>query len=219
MFSHLASFLASLLPALMAIKVAKDRRGSCNWSWDKAKSQAWISILVIALSQIVIFTPTQPFSPLALLSLVAEIFGVYRLSRAIYRKKDLAKPSSPSRTTKLSGWQRIGILASLGWILGAGYYTFATISEANSRFHAELALRCEENLSNGMTESERTKWQEHCDSYLPTGERLDQEVRDERLEAFCVAFIPVPLGWSFVYLILFLVRWVKRGFVRPETPA
>ena len=29
----------------------------------------------------------------------------------------------------------------------------------------------------------------------------------------CAAFIPVPLGWGFTYLILFLVRWVKRGFV------
>jgi hypothetical protein len=38
----------------------------------------------------------------------------------------------------------------------------------------------------------------------------------ERLEAATVAFVPVPLGWGFTYLVLFLVRWVKRGFVRPR---
>ena len=34
------------------------------------------------------------------------------------------------------------------------------------------------------------------------------------IEAAVVAFVPVPLGWGFAYLVLFLVRWVKRGFAR-----
>jgi hypothetical protein len=33
-----------------------------------------------------------------------------------------------------------------------------------------------------------------------------------RLDAAIVAFVPVPLFWGFAYLILFLWRWVKRGF-------
>jgi hypothetical protein len=35
----------------------------------------------------------------------------------------------------------------------------------------------------------------------------------ERMDAAIVAFVPVPLGWGFVYLVLFLVRWVKNGFL------
>jgi hypothetical protein len=120
---------------------------------------------------------------------------------------------------KLNGWKRIGIVASVVWILGAGHYTLVTVSDADSRFHVGLTLRCEEDCPNGMTDAEQTKWQERCDSFLPTGERPHQELQDERLEAAYVAFIPVPLGWGFVYLILCVVRWIKRGFVRPETPA
>jgi hypothetical protein len=112
----------------------------------------------------------------------------------------------------LSGWKRIGIVASIGWILGAGYYTLVSVSAADSRFHVGLTLRCEEARPNGMTESEQTKWQERCDSYLPTGERLHQELQAEWLEAAMVAFIPVPLAWGLVYLVLFLVGWIKRGF-------
>src|SRR5437870_3475851 len=46
-------FLASLLPVLIAIKVAKGRRTNCNWTLRKAKSQICISILIIVLSQLV----------------------------------------------------------------------------------------------------------------------------------------------------------------------
>jgi hypothetical protein len=37
-----------------------------------------------------------------------------------------------------------------------------------------------------------------------------------RFEKAFVALVPVPLAWGFVYLVLFLVRWVKRGFVKPS---
>jgi hypothetical protein len=110
---------------------------------------------------------------------------------------------------KLNGWKRIGIVASIGWILGAGYYTLEGVSAANSRFHVGLALRCEEDRPNGMTESEQTKWQETCDSFLSPGE---WQLKNERLEAAYVALIPVPFAWGLVYLVLFLVGWIKRGF-------
>jgi len=116
---------------------------------------------------------------------------------------------------KLNGWKRIGIVASVVWILGAGYYTLVTVSATDSRFHVGLTLRCEEDRPNGMTEAEQTKWQERCDSFLPTGQRLHRELQDEWLEAAIVAFTPVLLGWVLVYRIFFLVRWIRRGFARP----
>ena len=33
-----------------------------------------------------------------------------------------------------------------------------------------------------------------------------------RQEATIVAFVPVLFAWGFVYLVLFLFGWVKRGF-------
>lgn len=71
---------------------------------------------------------------------------------------------------KLNGWKRIGIIASVVWILGAGLTSLAELD------------------------------------YLAGTPSSDWSA------AAFVTFAPVPLGWGFVYLVLFLVRWVKRGF-------
>jgi hypothetical protein len=88
--------LASLVPVLAAILAALGRRAHCDWSLPKAKRQVWVSIFIIALSQLVMFAQAPPLSPLALLSLVLEVVGVYTLTRAICRKKDLARAVSPA---------------------------------------------------------------------------------------------------------------------------
>jgi hypothetical protein len=41
---------------------------------------------------------------------------------------------------------------------------------------------------------------------------MNVAIAQGQAEAVMIALIPVPLGWGFVYLVLFLVRWVKRGF-------
>src|SRR6266478_22638 len=216
MVSHLAAFLASLIPVLVAVKVARDRRGSCSWPLDKVKSQMWVSILIIVASQVVIFTPARPFSPLALLSFVVEVFGVYRLSKAIYRKKDLAKSVSlGSKTMKLNGWKRIGIVASVVWILGAGIYTYDSEIDRASGFITSTHVACDSNLGDKTGDAWTESFNE-CNKQAD--DSLALALTNARLEAALVAFAPVPLGWGFVYLILFLVRWIKRGFMRPETP-
>jgi hypothetical protein len=95
------SLIAPLLPVLIAIKVAMDRRSRCDWPLPKAKRQFWFAIFLIALSQVLVFTHpnAQPFSPMVLVELYLEVLGVYRLTRAILRKRDLAKltvaPATP----------------------------------------------------------------------------------------------------------------------------
>jgi hypothetical protein len=40
--------------------------------------------------------------------------------------------------------------------------------------------------------------------------------KNARLGATLAALVPVPLGWGFVYLVLFVFGWVKRGFAQPS---
>lgn len=65
---------------------------------------------------------------------------------------------------KINGWQRIGIIASVGWVLFASW------------------------------------------KFLPI-----QSTNDLPLIAI-VVFVPIPLAWGAIYLVLFLIRWVYRGF-------
>jgi hypothetical protein len=153
---------------------------------------------------------------------------------------------------KLSGWKRIGIIGSVVWILGAGFYTL-NVSDSDIRFASSLTLSCENSLNQRLIErqksisdtmqsyaktdtaptkqnlriweaqaawetqarqaayNEREAGQPECDKR--STDYLAEVTTNKRIEAIPVALIPVSLGWGFVYLVLFLVRWVRHGFV------
>lgn len=94
--------------------------------------------------------------------------------------------------------------SSVVWILGAGIYTFVATSDADVKYASGLTLACEES-HNGRGSDE-------CDKR--STDYLAEVAPYEPIKAALVALIPVPLGWGFSYLVLFLVRWVKRGFMR-----
>ncbi len=100
---------------------------------------------------------------------------------------------------KLNGWKRIGVIASVIWILGAGAYTY--VSESTSEVIA--SIQCETKPGFG-DEAAFLRCVKNAHDSLGVAEVVA-----------LAAFVPVPLGWGFVYLVLFLVRWVKRGFMRP----
>jgi len=107
---------------------------------------------------------------------------------------------------KLNGWKRIGIIASVVWMVGAGPYTLWIVGKANDRqFEESDRVECLPILG-----SNRTIY-EHCVANL-SNYRLSQ-IPYERLDAVLMAIVPVPFAWGLAYLVLFLVRWVKRGFV------
>ena len=106
---------------------------------------------------------------------------------------------------KLNGWQRIGVLASAVWMLGGGIYTLNHVSNDDIQTASELTLSCEE--ANGGQGSAA------CDQQA--GDYLAQTYKWEWITASIIAIVPVPLGWGSAYLVLFLVRWVKRGFEKP----
>ena len=108
---------------------------------------------------------------------------------------------------KLNGWKRLGIIASVIWILCAGVYTFKVVDDALVTTASGFTLRCEEAPDGSLQGSAK------CDE-LST-DYLAGTIYEPWIAAAVVAFVPVPLGWGLTYLVLFLVRWVKRGFMRP----
>jgi hypothetical protein len=139
---------------------------------------------------------------------------------------------------RLSGWKRIGIIVSVVWILGAGIFTYnermnyylslqfppnaKALAICNERENEARDRRVKEcnNLASpqfgpcmkGYDADSRERRTEECYSkntaaYLPTSRKA------ALTGSAILAFVPLPLGWGFVYLILFLVAWVKRGFI------
>lgn len=112
---------------------------------------------------------------------------------------------------KLNGWKRVGIIASVVWILGAGAYTYNSQIDEASEVISSDHVACDSYLA-GKTGDARTTGFDECNKHA--NDSLAVVITDARLGAALVAFVPVPLGWSLTYLVLFLVRWVKRGFMR-----
>jgi len=105
----------------------------------------------------------------------------------------------------MNGWKRLGTILSVTWFLAAGLTTLVHKTEEAVRVGSEMTLQCEGFYSPGGPHHSPD-----CDKYGMEVMRVG--VSDARLEAALVAIIPIPLGWGFVYLVLFLVRWVRKGF-------
>jgi hypothetical protein len=104
---------------------------------------------------------------------------------------------------KLNGWKRIGIVASVMWVLGA--YTHAFNSEYDSTIKTSTLLS-QDCFERADGQGEWQLCQKQQDEYIAAV--YPAEVKWAAL----FALVPVPLGWGFVYLVLFIVRWVRHGF-------
>jgi hypothetical protein len=110
---------------------------------------------------------------------------------------------------KLNGWKRIGIIASVVWMLGAGLYTFTATTDSEIKTASELTLSCES--------AHNWRGSDYCDKQSTDYLATNAAKWNPRIESAIVGIVPVPFAWGLAYLVLFLVRWVKRGFESPKT--
>jgi hypothetical protein len=113
---------------------------------------------------------------------------------------------------KLNGWKRIGIIASVLWILIAGIHTYDSEMDSAEKSIASIHIACDGYLA-GKTGDAWTIGFNECNR--EANDNLDIAIKGAWLDATLIALVPMPLGWAFIYLLLFLMRWVKRGFIGP----
>ena len=102
---------------------------------------------------------------------------------------------------KINGWQRIGIIASAAWVLGAGAYTYDKTTKSDVALASATKVACDKAHPMDMN-----KCASDADAYL------DRAARYELIDTTVAALVPVPLGWVAIYFILFLILWVRRGW-------
>lgn len=86
---RIAVFLVVLLPILIAVKIAKDRRKSCTWDESQAREQGAGAFFMIALALLAGFWRADATSIFGIGRALLLWYGVYRMARVIYRKRDL----------------------------------------------------------------------------------------------------------------------------------
>ena len=110
---------------------------------------------------------------------------------------------------RINGWQRLGIIASCAWVLGAGTYTHSREMDVHYAAITDIHVACDSNLL-GLNESDSERGFAACnkeaDNLLMAG------VRGADYDALFIALTPVPLAWAFMYFVISISGWVKRGF-------
>lgn len=106
----------------------------------------------------------------------------------------------------LSGWKRLAIIASVLWVIGAGY-----ISREHDLDRAADAAILADHICEQHADLEKGG-----DDYRPCRVEFDAAWRlnlaDSWWNAAFVAFAPLTFFWLFGYGVRGAWRWVLRGF-------
>src|SRR5262249_12846410 len=106
---------------------------------------------------------------------------------------------------RLNGWQRIGIVASVIWAIGAPIYLDHAAQQNAMEAFGSYYEACRDNPSSELDwRFERARW------------ASDTVTRYQLLSVngVVVALVPVGLGWLLAYALVYLVRWIRAGFQR-----
>jgi hypothetical protein len=105
------------------------------------------------------------------------------------------------RGFRLNGWQRIGIVLSIVWTLCVSMWFFQHVPGANDPGIASVYLQCisAPNANRGVCKA-RAEW-------------FSEEARSEfRAGWSWAALAPIVVAWLLVYVVVWVVRWIRRDF-------
>jgi hypothetical protein len=106
---------------------------------------------------------------------------------------------------RLNGWQRVGIVLSVLWALGVWVYMDAIGEQA-----AQKAMT---DWNNVCTERKLTQNELDLKSCIDTAVKLAEYKRaDWSGVPLITALVPIPVVWLLVYIVVWTMRWIRRGF-------
>jgi hypothetical protein len=106
---------------------------------------------------------------------------------------------------RLNGWQRIGIVASVIWAIGAPIYLdHSAEQKATEWFGASYEL-CRNNPSSDPN---------RCLELASRQYDLVERYSLLSANGAVAALVPVGLGWLLAYALVYLVRWIRAGFAK-----
>jgi hypothetical protein len=100
---------------------------------------------------------------------------------------------------KLNGWQRIGLILSSAWFVGA----FWVIRQRQIKFGEDWAKHLMELCMKTDTVN---KCMESTNDAFEKAYLINWE------EIFLYGALPIPITWLLVYLTINTVKWITRGF-------
>jgi hypothetical protein len=103
---------------------------------------------------------------------------------------------------RLNGWQRIGIVASVLWVIGGGIWG-NSLGLAPGEYVAQAYEQC---LLSSYSDREA------CSARFERD--WPEAIKYHWHLAAAFAFLPIPLAWLAVGGLVILVRWIRAGFTQ-----
>jgi len=133
---------------------------------------------------------------------------------------------------KLNGWQRLGVVFSLGWVLFVSGFVAEEYAVANT-FEEALSGACPTLSGRSLVQWHDSRTGKRISIYAE-GERsinckeatdramslrqqsaqgqIEPRLQIEYLSLLASIVFPILAGWILVYLVVWIFRWVKQGF-------
>ena len=150
----------------------------------------------------------------------------------------MPQSSSAKRVKRLGGWHRIGITASILWLVVGAFWGYK-VGDLEG-YRAVVYWRSDCIANNGVTEWDRDGKPINGPPQAYTDGLLDPYTRERHgVSDWCIqqsnrlwpavnrntwtttalyALVPIPFGWLTAYGIIVLVRWIRTGFKVPTSP-
>lgn len=117
---------------------------------------------------------------------------------------------------RIGGWQRIGIVASVTWAIGAAW-----VQSGYDKQHADDAFRSRYNMCRDAEDRPVKLDSEGLDSddfdCMEKGVKAYNRQREDDLHNVAItALVPIPIALVAAYLLIGIVRWVRSGFRQDE---
>lgn len=107
---------------------------------------------------------------------------------------------------KLNRWQRIGVVLSVVWALGAAYYERNSQVGRGQKWMEISSQNCQDSnaLAKDIPKKDCSKeWEKDFQIFMaPKWEGI----------AF-ISLAPIPIGWGMAFLLIRIYRWIKAGAV------
>ncbi len=111
--------------------------------------------------------------------------------------------------TNINGWQRLGIVVSVLWIIGAALFQRTSDVDRAQDFMNETYQTCID-----------LKKQHNDFNFGPCMDEAEKNyaifVKDSWGNVAFTALAPIPIGWLLAYTVIGIFRWVRRGFHTPN---
>ena len=108
---------------------------------------------------------------------------------------------------RINGWQRIGIVLSITWIIGVGIVFSEKVRDDANAISSNRFDICRNIQNSDFQTCSNQQWEVY------------KKLNDPNWSMISIfALTPAVLGWLFVYMMLGIYRWVGRGFTNPPKP-